>query len=73
MPSRDVIESELVSYLEPLGTIGLQDSVVRTVSYLAERYLVVSNGLLAQEIGEGADIRLADVRTGELWLAGLRS
>jgi hypothetical protein len=73
MPSRNAIESELVGYLKPLGTIGAQDSVVRTVSYLAERYLVVTNGLLAQEIGDGADIRLADVRTGELWLAGLRS
>jgi hypothetical protein len=73
MPSRNAIESELVGYLEPLGTIGVQDSVVRTVSYLAERYLVVTSGLLAQEIGEGADIKLADGRTGALWLAGLRS
>ncbi len=73
MPRRDLIESQLTGYLQPLGGVGVQDSVVRAVSYLAERYLVISNGLLAVEIGEDTGVRLADVRTGELWLAALRS
>jgi hypothetical protein len=51
----------------------VQDSVLEAVSYLAERYLVVRSGLLAQEVGEDAEVRVAGVRTGELWLAAFKS
>jgi hypothetical protein len=48
----------------------VQDSVLRTVSYFAERYLVVSNGLLAGETDEDGDfeVRQADVWMGGSWL-----
>ena len=73
MPSQEAIESLLTAYLEQLGVIGVQDSVLHTVSYLAERYLVVSNGLLTVEASEAADARVGRVRTGELWLAIFKS
>ena len=70
-PSQEVIESELSTYLQKLGVTGVQESVLRTVSYFAERYLVVSNGLLALETDEDEDgdfeVRLADVRMGGPW------
>ena len=73
MPSRDAIESLLTVYLEQMGVIGVQDSVLHTVSYLAERYLVVSNGLLILEASGDPDTTVGRVRTGELWLAILKS
>jgi hypothetical protein len=59
--------------LQKLSVTEVQDSVLGIFSYLAERYLVASSGLLAEEIDEdgGFDVRLADVRTGELWLAAI--
>ena len=59
--------------MQKLSVTGVQDSVLRTVSYFAERYLVVSNGLLALETDEEEDqefeVRLADIRMGGPWLA----
>ena len=72
MPSQDAIESQLSDYMERLSVTGVQDSVIRTVSYLAERYLVISNGLLTLEIEE-MDVVVADVGTGEFWLAAFKS
>jgi hypothetical protein len=59
--------------LQKLSVTEVQDSVLGIISYLAERYLVASSGLLAEEMGEDGDFddRLADVRTGELWLAAI--
>ncbi len=75
-PSQEVIESELSAYLQKLSVTDVQDSVLRTASYFAERYLVVSNGLLALETDEdeGGDleVRLADVRMGGPWPAAFR-
>ena len=51
----------------------MQDSILGAVSYLAERYLVVRSGLLAEEVGEEAEVRMGGVRTGELWLAAFKS
>ncbi len=60
--------------MQKLNVTGVQDSVLRTVSYFAERYLVVSNGLLALETDEDEyrafEVRLADVRLGGRWLIG---
>ena len=71
-PSQEVIESELNAYLQNLSVTGVQDSILRTVSYFAERYLVASSGLLALETDEdedrGFEVRLADVRMGGPWL-----
>jgi hypothetical protein len=52
----------------------VEDSILRHVSYLAERYLLARDGLLVQEAGGGSavDVRVADVKTGELWLAILK-
>ncbi len=72
MPSQDAIESQLSYYIQRLSVTGVQDSVFRTASYLAERYLVISNGLLTLEIEE-MDVMVADVGTGELWLAAFKS
>ncbi|MCH7523327.1 MAG: hypothetical protein IH920_06115 [Chloroflexi bacterium] len=57
----------------PIVVTEVQNSVLGIISYLAERYLVASSGLLAEEIDEGGGVgvRLADVRTGELWLAAI--
>ena len=63
--------------MQKLSVTGVQDSVLRTVSYFAERYLVVSNGLLALETDEDEDgdfeVRLADVRMVGPWPAAYRS
>ncbi len=72
MPSQDAIESQLSDWVQGLSVTGVQDSVLRAMSYLAERYLVISNGLLTLEIEE-MNVMVADVGGGELWLAALRS
>ncbi len=56
-----------------LRVTRVQDSVLEAVSYLAERYLVVHSGLLAEEVGEDVEVRVGGVRTGELWLAAFKS
>jgi hypothetical protein len=53
--------------------IKVQDSVLDAVSYLAERYVVVRGGMLAEEMGGDAEVRIGDVETGELWLAAFKS
>jgi hypothetical protein len=68
-PNRDDIQSQLSEALGGLNLVGIEDSVLRHLSYIAERYLVASNGLLVQDTGDGVDVRVADVKTGELWLA----
>ena len=68
-PNRDDIQSQLSEALGGLNLVGIEDSVLRYLSYIAERYLVASNGLLVQDTGDGLDVRVADVKTGELWLA----
>jgi uncharacterized protein YkwD len=68
-PNRDDIQSQLSEALGGLNLVGIEDSVLRYLSYIAERYLVASNGLLVQGTGDGVDVRVADVKTGELWLA----
>ncbi len=68
-PSQEVIESELSAYLQKLNVTGVQDSVLRTASYFAERYLVVSNGLLALETDEDED-RAFEVRMVGPWVIG---
>ncbi len=73
VPTRDLIESQVTDFWSRLGVIRVQDSVLREVSYLAERYLVVSNGLLVVESGEDTDVGVADVGTGEMWLAAFKS
>ena len=73
-PNRDDIQSQLSGVWERLNVVGVEDSVLRHVSYLAERYLLVRDGLLVQEAGgdSAVDVRVADVKTGELWLATLK-
>ena len=68
-PNRDDIQSQLSEALGGLNLVGIEDSVLRHLSYIAERYLVASNGLLVRDTGDGVDVRVADVKTGELWLA----
>jgi hypothetical protein len=58
--------------LDRLSVPG-QGSILRTVSYLAQRYVVVQEGMLAEELGDGVDVRVAEVTTGQLWLAALKS
>ncbi|MCH7997967.1 MAG: hypothetical protein IIA91_00595, partial [Chloroflexi bacterium] len=76
-PSQELIESELSAHLQKLSVTGVQDSILRTVSYFAERYLVVSTGLLALETDgdENPDfeVRMADARVGGPWLAAFKS
>ncbi len=72
-PSRDLIKSQVSGYWQRLRVTRVQDSVLGAVAYLAERYLVVRSGLLAEEVGEDAEVRMGDVRTGELWLAAFKS
>jgi len=54
-----------------------QDSILRAISYLAEQYLIARSGLLTLElgnpIGDPLDVRVDNVRMGELWLAELKS
>ena len=69
VPSQGDIQSQLSAALGGLNLVGIEDSVLRHLSYIAERYLVASNGLLVQDTGDGVDVRVADVKTGELWLA----
>jgi len=69
VPSQGDIQSQLSEALGGLNLVGIEDSVLRHLSYIAERYLVASNGLLVQDTGDGVDVRVADVKTGELWLA----
>ena len=73
-PNRGDIQSQLTSVWERLNVVGVEDSVLRHVSYLAERYLLARDGLLVQEAGEDSavDVRVAGVKTGELWLAILK-
>ena len=63
--------------MQKLSVTGVQDSILRTVSYFAERYLVVSNGLLALETDEDEDrtfeVRMADARVGGPWLVAFKS
>ena len=73
IPSQDSIQSQVTDYWQRLRVTAAQDSVLRAVTYLAERYLVARNGLLALELGDSVDVRVDRVRTGELWLAGLKS
>lgn len=69
VPSQGDIQSQLSEALGGLNLVGIEDSVLRHLSYIAERYFVASNGLLVQDTGDGVDVRVADVKTGELWLA----
>jgi uncharacterized protein YkwD len=71
-PTPEVIEQEVGGYLDRFS-VPAQDSILRTVSYLAQRYVVVQNGFLAQELGDVPDVRVAEVKTGQLWLAALKS
>ena len=73
IPSQNSIQSQVTDYWQRLRVTAAQDSVLRAVTYLAERYLVARNGLLALELGDSVDVRVDRVRTGELWLAGLKS
>jgi hypothetical protein len=72
-PSQVFIESQVSGYWQRLRVTRVQDSVLEAVSYLAERYLVVHSGLLAEEVGEDVEVRVGGVRTGELWLAAFKS
>jgi len=67
-PNRDDIESQLTGVWQRLNVIGVEDSVLPYVSYMAERYLMARDGLFVRD-GANSDVRVADVRTGELWLA----
>lgn len=73
VPSQRHIQSQVTDYWQRLTVTAAQDSVLRAVSYLAERYLVARNGLLALELGDNVDVRVDDVKTGTLWLAELKS
>jgi len=72
VPTVDDIQSQLGGIWEQLDVVGVHDAVLRHVSYMAERYLLVSDGLLVREAGSVSDVRVADVKTGELWLASLK-
>jgi len=69
LPNRDDIQSQLSGVWQRLNVVGVENSVLRHVSYVAERYLLARDGLLVQDDGRDSDVRVADVRTGELWLA----
>jgi len=71
-PTAEVIEQEVGGFLDRLSVPG-QGSILRTVSYLAQRYVVVQNGLLAEELGDGVAVRVAEVTIHQLWLAALKS
>jgi len=71
VPHRDDIESQLTDVWQRLNVVGVEDSVLPYVSYMAERYLMARDGLFVQD-GANSDVRVADVRTGELWLAILK-
>jgi hypothetical protein len=69
VPSQGDIQSQLSGVWQRLNVVGVEDSVLRHVSYVAERYLLARDGLLVQDEGKESDVRVADVKTGELWLA----
>jgi hypothetical protein len=71
-PTTEAIQQEVGGFLDRLSVPG-DDSILRTLSYLAQRYAVVQSGLLAEELGDGSDVRVAEVTTGQLWLAALKS
>jgi hypothetical protein len=75
VPTRSSIKSDLLLNIGSDDVVGqMYGSLFDTVSYMAERYLVVSNGLLAQEMGgDKSEAHLAGVDSGELWLAALKS
>jgi uncharacterized protein YkwD len=73
LPNRYDIQSQLSGVWQRLNVVGVEDSVLRHVSYVAERYLLARDGLLVQDGGKDGDVRVADVRTGELWLAVFKS
>ena len=67
-PRWQSIASELRPYLAELGLDGSSDSILRTVSYMAERYLVTSSGLLAREFEDAApDGSAFDFDSGGIW------
>ncbi len=68
LPGWQTIASELSPWLAELGVDGSGDSILRTLSYMAERYLVTSSGLLAQEFDESRpDLDVSDVASGNSW------
>jgi hypothetical protein len=71
-PSAAAIQQEISGFMNNLR-VPAQSSFLRTVSYLAQRYVVVQNGLFVAETGDGSDVTVAEVGTGELWLAALKS
>ena len=64
-PTWREIVSQVWPWWQRLTVVGAERSVLRTVSYMAERYLVVNHGTFVQRDGRGsalsdlaADIRL---------------
>jgi uncharacterized protein YkwD len=72
-PEQNLIDSQLSGQWQRLRVTRVQDSVLESVSYLAQRYLAVRGGLLAKEADEDAEVRMGGFRTGELWLAVFKS
>lgn len=72
-PSQNNIQSEVTVYWQRLRVTAVQDSILQAISYLAEQYLIARSGLLTLELGDPVDVRVDNVRTGELWLAELKS
>ncbi len=69
MPRWQIIASEVKPWWQDLGLGDSGDSILRSVAYMAERYLVTTSGLLAQEYGDRSpEVGVTDAGADDSWL-----